>query len=74
MQTGIKLNLDDLNKMYVLSRRRVVVKPRKDGGSATFPTTRVRRDLVTPRTPPKSLNEQHWEEARRVRQTRKLLS
>jgi len=38
MQKGTTLNLDDLNKMYVLASRRVVVKTGKVGGGATFAT------------------------------------
>jgi hypothetical protein len=38
MQKGATSNLDDLNKMYVLASRCVVVKTGKDGGGATFAT------------------------------------
>jgi hypothetical protein len=38
MQKGSSVSLDDLNKMYVVASRRVLVKARKDGGGATFAT------------------------------------
>jgi hypothetical protein len=38
MQKGSSVSLDDLNKMYVVASRRVVVKSGKDGGGATFAT------------------------------------
>jgi len=38
MQKGTKLDLDDLNKMYVLASRRVVLRLGKEGGGATFAT------------------------------------
>jgi len=38
MQKGSSVSLDDLNKMYVVASRRVVVKASKDGGGATFAT------------------------------------
>jgi len=38
MQKGSSISLDDLNKMYVVASRRVMVKAGKDGGGATFAT------------------------------------
>jgi len=39
MQKGTTLNLDDINKMHILTSRRVVIKASKDGGGgATFAT------------------------------------
>jgi hypothetical protein len=38
MQKGSSVSLDDLNKMYVVASRRVVVKAGKDGGGVTFAT------------------------------------
>jgi hypothetical protein len=38
VQKGSSVSLDDLNKMYVVASRRVVVKAGKDGGGATFAT------------------------------------
>jgi len=38
MQKGSSDSLDNLNKMYVVASRRVVVKAEKDGGGATFDT------------------------------------
>jgi hypothetical protein len=38
LQKGTQLDVGDLNKMYVLASRRVVVKANKDGGGATFAT------------------------------------
>ena len=38
MQKGSSVSLDDLNKLYVVASRRVVVKSGKDGGGATFAT------------------------------------
>jgi hypothetical protein len=38
MQKGLAVDLDDLNKMYVLASRRVVVRTGKDTGGATFAT------------------------------------
>ena len=38
MQKGTMLDLDDLNKMCVLTSRWVVVRTGKDGGGATFAT------------------------------------
>jgi hypothetical protein len=38
MQKGLAVDLDDLNKMYVLASRRVVVHTGKDTEGATFAT------------------------------------
>ena len=38
IQKGSSVSLDDLNKMYVVASRRVVVKAGKDGGGATSAT------------------------------------
>jgi hypothetical protein len=38
MLKGTMLDLDDLNKMYVLASRHVVVRAGRDSGGATFAT------------------------------------
>jgi hypothetical protein len=43
MQKGLAVNLDDLNKMYMLLSRRVVLRTGKDAGRATFTT--IDRDV-----------------------------
>lgn len=44
MQKGLAVDLDDLNKMYVLVSRRVVVCTGKGAGGATFAT--IDQDLA----------------------------
>jgi hypothetical protein len=55
MQKGSSVSLDDLNKMYVIASRRVVVKPGKDGGGATFAKLdQTPKKGNNPKTPSKS--------------------